>query len=91
MLSRDGVPGWVIALAVILALPVFQEPMLLASCPPDPPMVRTLVWIYPAYVIVAAWLGCACWARRRVMTWILFGLLLLTHIGVYMLVTQDLN
>ena len=36
-------PGWFIALAVIVALPVFQTPALLDACPSDGGIVRTLV------------------------------------------------
>ncbi len=90
MISRAKIPGWLIAVAIILALPVFQEPMLLSACPAEPPILKTLVWIYPFYVVVAAWLACACWDRRPTMTWILLALLLLTHVGIFILATSPI-
>lgn len=88
MITRDRTPWWLIAMAIILSLPVFQEPMLLSAAPAEPPIVRTLVYIYPIYVIVAAWLACACWPRRSVMTWILLAMLILTHIAIFLLATS---
>ncbi len=89
--SSYRAPGWFIALAVIVALPVFQTPALLDACPPDGGIVRTLVWIYPFYVAVAAWLACLCWDSRRAMAWILIAIMALTHIGMRMLVAMPLN
>lgn len=89
-MSRRSVcraPSWFIVLVVVMALPALLAPALLSACPPDAPgIVRTLVWIYPFYVVVAAWLACLCWDSRRVMAWILLALMVLTHAGMWMLV-----
>ncbi|WP_290142577.1 hypothetical protein [Paramuribaculum intestinale] len=89
MSGRSGcrAPAWFIVLAVVMTLPALLTPALLSACPPDgPDMVRTLVWIYPFYVVVAAWLACLCWDSRRTMAWVLLALMALTHAGIWMLV-----
>lgn len=88
MLTTDRRPRWVAAVAIIMALPAGQFPMLLQACPTQPEIARTLVWCYPFYVIAAAWLAYLCWPRRKEMTWILLALMALTHIGMWMLVGQ---
>ena len=78
-------PAWFAAVCVILALPAFQTPALLSAAP-DIDIVKTLVWIYPLYVIVCAYLAWACWATRRAVAWMLLGLLVLTHVAMWALV-----
>ncbi len=85
------VPWWMIALIILLVLPAGQFPVLLANCPAGFPIVRALVWIYPFYVVVAAYLAYLCYPRRQLMTWILLALLVMTHIAIWMLVYADLK
>lgn len=85
MINRESAPLWVKIMAIVLALPAFTTPSLLANCVAEPAIVRTMVMIYPAYVVVSAWLGVVCWPQRRTMSWILFVLMVLTHIAIYFL------
>lgn len=84
MISRDKVPGWFLAVIIIGAIPVFQFPILLNSCPPESPD-RALLWIYPFYVLMTAWLSYICYPRRQTMAWILICLMILTHFAIWQL------
>ncbi len=88
--SRGRAPWWLILIAVVMALPVFRTPALIAACPPEPEIVRTLVMIYPIYVIVTAWLACICWPQRKTMTWILLALMALSSVAIHLLVYSRL-
>lgn len=87
MPSPGTAPRWFSIVVLIVMLPVFQIPMLLDSCPPDHPG-RTLVWIYPFYVLVAGWLAWQCYPQRRTMAWVLLALMALSHVAIYILVTS---
>lgn len=89
-MNRERAPWWVTALIILLVLPAGQTPVLLDNAPAGVPFVRTLIWIYPFYVFVAAYLAYLCWNRRRVMSWILMALLVLTHCAMWMLVTAEI-
>ena len=64
MPAPPSTPKWMIVLIVIILLPVFQFPFLLSDCP-DIPIVRTLLWIYPFYCLVAAYLAYQCYPQRH--------------------------
>lgn len=83
-------PRWFTILVTIMALPVFQVPVLLANCAPQS-AVRTMVWVYLFYVPVAAYLAYLCYPERRALAWILTLLMLLSHIAVWLLVTTTLT
>ncbi len=87
MPQLPSTPRWMIAVIVIVLLPVFQFPFLLADCP-DVSIVRTLLWIYPFYCLVAAFLAYQCYPQRHAMTWILLALMVLSHISVWLLTTN---
>lgn len=82
------VPLWVSLVIILVMLPVFSLPQLLASCPAADDGRRTLLWLYPGYVVVAAWLAWICWPTRSYMTWILLVLMILSHVAAWMLVTM---
>ncbi|MDE5744858.1 MAG: hypothetical protein K2H84_04255 [Paramuribaculum sp.] len=84
-------PWWIVAIIILFILPAGQFPVLLANCPPEPPVLRTMVWIYPFYVVVAAYLAYLCYPRRQLMTWILLALMAMTHVAMWMLVFAQLN
>ncbi len=83
-------PKWMTALIIVVLLPVFQFPVLLSNAP-DIQTVRTLLWIYPFYCLTAAYLAYVCYPQRRVMSWILIALMILTHIAVWLLVTTPIE
>lgn len=79
-------PKWMVAVIIILLLPVFQFPYLLVSAP-DVQLIRTLIWIYPFYCLVAAWLAWQCYPQRPALSWILLALMVMSHVSVWCLVT----
>ncbi|MDE7411678.1 MAG: hypothetical protein K2M94_06535 [Paramuribaculum sp.] len=89
MPSAPATPRWMIWVILLVSLPVFQFPMLLSSLPVDSPN-KVLVWMYPFYVVVAAYLAYQCYPQRRALAWILLALMVLSHIAVYMLVNSSL-
>lgn len=80
-----------IALIIIMLLPIFQLPALLSALPADNTSAHTLVWCYPFYLIMSAWLAWICRERRPEMTWILLLLMLLADIAVWALVKLPLQ
>ncbi len=79
-------PRWFTAVAILLLLPVFQFPYLLGIVPADGP-ARTMLWIYPFYAIVAAYLAWQCYPQRRALAWVLLSLLLLSNVAIWILCT----
>ena len=82
-----SVPKWVTFLIIIFTLPIFTLPSLLAQCPPDAGGTRTLVWIYPFYMILSAYLAWRAYVQRPYVTWILLALMILSSIAMQILVT----
>lgn len=82
-LRRGKTPAWVTVVIILCVLPVFSFPALLAWCPPGHEGVRMLLWCYPFYAVVAAWLAWVCWPERPYMTWILLALMLLSHASAW--------
>lgn len=78
-------PWWMSVIIVVLSLPVFSLPYLLSVCAPG---LKTFVWLYPLYVLVAAWLAWICYPRRRLLSWILLIVMVLTHVAMFTLATQ---
>lgn len=72
-------------------LPVFQFPELLASCPPGMEGIRTLLWIYPFYVVLTGWLAYICYPTRRTISWILLILMLLSHLSMFLLAGESFH
>lgn len=91
---RRHAPAWVTAIVVAAAMPVVSMPWMLsaASVGSGADIVKTMCYIYPAYVVLTAWLANISYPTRPYMTWILTVLMLLTHAAMWMLVTSpDLN
>lgn len=79
-------PNWFGALCIVLALPLFQLPSLLSACPPEPAELRVILWIYPFYAVLAAYLAWLCYGPRRVLAWILLCLLVMSHVAIRLMV-----
>lgn len=78
-------PWWMGVIIVVVSLPVFALPYLLSQCAAE---LKTFVWLYPLYVVVAAWLAWICYPRRRLLTWILLIIMALTHVAMFTLATK---
>lgn len=88
--SPENAPKWFAAVVIIAALPIFQLPLLLSIAPANQSGIRTMLWIYPVYAVVAAYLAWQCYPQRKALAWILVGLLLLSHIAIYTLANTQL-
>ena len=87
MITFPKPPGWFLAVVIVVALPVFQFPVLLANCPADSPD-RAMIWFYPFYVIMTGFLAYITYPRRPVLAWLLLALMILTHAAIWLLVTD---
>ena len=90
MPSLPKTPHWMVAVIIIVTLPVFQFPMLLASAP-DLSSVKALVCAYPFYCIVAAYLAWQCYPQRKALAWVLLALMVMSHLAMWLLVTTPLS
>lgn len=84
-LPQYPMPAWVKVLIIVCALPVLALPWLLSLCPEDS-TAETFVWLYPAYVLLSAFLAWKVWPARHLLAYILLAVMLLTHAAMYILV-----
>lgn len=87
---KKSTPWWMTAIIILCMLPLLFFPQLISEIPPGG-TPKALVWLYPAYVIatgVCAWI---VYPQRPVITWILLILLLLSHLGMYVLVNYPIS
>ena len=78
-------PWWVTALAVIVALPIVAYPELISRPVTSGDTGRTLLWIYPLYLILGAICAWASYGRRNDIFWILIVIMTLSNIAIWML------
>lgn len=83
------IPWWFKVLAVVLCLPLLAFPRLVSLCPPDT-SAETMLWIYPFFTLLSAWLALACYGRRHELSWVLMGVLLLSHGAMWLLVDPSI-
>ncbi len=89
MPSSPRAPRWFAAVVIVMFLPVFQFPWLLSVCQADS-AVRTMIWIYPVYAAVAAYLAWQCYPQRPALAWVLLAILLLSHFSIWILATTPI-
>ena len=77
------VPWWMWVILIVCMLPGISYPWIISSIQNPNPIVRGLMWFYPAYVLMSGFLAWQCYGRRTVMTWIILVLLLLSHACFY--------
>lgn len=82
--QNTGTPLWLKVTAIVCALPVLAMPWLLAGHP-ETDTAKTLLWLYPAFVVLDAICAVAAWNRGRELTVILLVLMLLTHAAMWIL------
>lgn len=87
MKQQRRVPVWMLIIIIVAALPVLAFPTMLNLAAGEISGYKVLVWLYPFYVIVSAWLAWQCYGRRTEMTWILIVLMILSHAAMWHLVT----
>ncbi len=91
-LSQEKIPIWYWLLTLLAILPLFLVPMYISDIEASEYEVKKLfLWFYVPYVIVASSLSLFCYKYdRKIMSWILYVLMILTHISIYMLIYCDL-
>lgn len=89
MTPSPKTPWWMLVVIIVAALPVLQLPFLLSGSGEDTP--TPMLWLYPLYVVVAAYLAYQCYGERRAMAWILIALMLLSHAAMWMLVNTPIS
>lgn len=80
-------PKWMTLVIILITLPVFTFPALLDRCPENSEAARTLVWIYPFYMLLSAWLAWKAYPQRSYVSWLLLAVMILSTIAVHALVT----
>ena len=83
------VQWWMTAIIILCMLPAAAYPVMVSLLQNPNPIVRGLLWFYPAYVLISGFLAWQCYGRRTVMTWIVLVLLLLSHACFYYLTFAD--
>ena len=85
-------PVWFVLLLVLITLPIVAIPSVLGAMPGEAfSEIRTLLKIYPAYVLVADWFAWICWWPRRLMAWIMVGLIVLSHLAVALMYVETVK
>ena len=90
--NNTTVPVWLVVVLVVMALPLFFYPHLLArydvSCMPgvDYEMLRLLIYLLPVYVILSQWLSYKMYVQWRALVWILQFLLLAVYAACVLIV-----
>ena len=82
-------PWWLTLLLLFLLTPIFFF-FGVTDAAPDGSALKTLLQFYPVYCIADAICAWICYPQRKEITWILVGILVLSHIGVYILWTEGL-
>ena len=81
---KERIPGWFIAVCVLVCVPALFLPFL-----PDMEAVKEklgmLMTFYPVYVICGALCAGMCYVQRRAVAWILIGLVVLSHLALFLL------
>ena len=77
-------PWWMTVVILIMLLPLFSWPMVIASLPPevDCGNCKMLIYIFPVYAILSAYYAYRCYDGRRELSVILLSVLLLSYLGV---------
>ncbi|MBD5182271.1 MAG: hypothetical protein HDS99_00575 [Bacteroidales bacterium] len=86
-IPRNPIPWYFWLVTVLCVLPLGAYPVMIADLQPDSP-ARTFVLLYPAYVVVSAVCALICYGRRPEVSWVLLALMVLTHIAMWILVTD---
>lgn len=85
------VPWWMYVVIVLCMAPGLCFPWAISLASEGGPVVKALVWLYPAYVLLSGLLAWLCYGRRTVLTWIVLILLVLSHAGMYTLTFMPLG
>lgn len=83
--SIPATPLWFTIICIIVALPATTVPQLLALCNPE---LKSMVWLYPVYVVASCYLAWKTYPQRSLLAWILIILTIMGHVAIWLMVTQ---
>ncbi|MCM1291950.1 MAG: hypothetical protein NC207_08495 [Bacteroides sp.] len=82
------VPVWVTCIIIIAALPALLIPTFISLGEQAvEESKRLFLWLFPFYLVVAAYLAWQCYGHRTVMSWILITIMVITDLAMTMLMT----
>ena len=81
---RPRRPWWFTVILVILVLPSFGLPWLLADAP-DGSMLQLMIKWFPAFLVLSAVCAWYSYPQRRDVAWILVGIMVMTTGALYMI------
>lgn len=82
--SYNRPPWWMTVVILVMLLPLFSWPMVIASLPEgdDGDNWKMLIYVFPIYAILSAYYAYRCYAERKELSIILLAVLLLAYLGV---------
>lgn len=78
-------PKWATWIAVIVCLPLFSMPWLIADSAPDS-NTKTMLSLYPLAVLLGAYCARKAMPERPEVFWILIAVIVLVHAAMWVLV-----
>ena len=81
---RPRRPWWFTALLILLVLPAFATPWLLADAPAGSLLEILIKW-FPAYLLLSAFCAWYAYPARREVAWILVALMVLSSGSLFMI------
>ena len=88
------VPGWFIAIVVMMLLPLLTWPRLVGDMLESNAATdgnSTMLFIFPIYALLSEWLAYRCYASRREVSWILLGVLMIAYVAMFFLMPTPLG
>lgn len=77
-------PWWFTAILIILVLPSFATPWVLADAPAGS-LLATLIKWFPAFLVLAAVCAWLSYPQRRDVAWILTSVMILASLSLFMI------
>lgn len=81
---RPRRPWWFALILVLLVLPAFSTPWLLADAPADS-LLQILIKWFPAFLLLAAVCAWFAYPQRRDVAWILVAVMALSAASLFMI------
>lgn len=82
MTHKRKPPRCILVIVILLMLPLLAFPWILSTAKPE---FRTLVAMYPVYVLATGFLSYQCYVSRRELFYILLVLLIMSHVAIWWL------
>lgn len=86
-------PAWFTVVTVVMMLPLIAWPKIVTDMldimGKSEDNTSTLVFIFPLYALLSAWLAYRSYTRRPELSWILLGVLLLAYGAMAFLISHN--